>query len=142
MPVRGANLGGWLLLEPWITPSIFERFGGAAIDEYTLTQNVPEAEQVLRNHWDTWVSLGDFEKIAQNGFNLVRIPIGYWAFQKFEGDPYIQGAADYLDTAIQWARQTGLKVSIDMHGKAVPRHPWLVKTDKYRRRTAFSEWLR
>lgn len=22
--VRGVNLGGWLLLEPWITPSIFE----------------------------------------------------------------------------------------------------------------------
>lgn len=22
--VRGVNLGGWLVLEPWITPSIFE----------------------------------------------------------------------------------------------------------------------
>ena len=22
--IRGVNLGGWLLLEPWITPSIFE----------------------------------------------------------------------------------------------------------------------
>ena len=22
--IRGANLGGWLLLEPWITPSLFE----------------------------------------------------------------------------------------------------------------------
>ena len=38
-----------------------------------------------------------------------------WAFQKFN-DPYVQGAAAYLDSAISWARQTGLKVWIDLHG--------------------------
>lgn len=38
-----------------------------------------------------------------------------WAFQKFN-DPYIQGAAPYLDKAIAWARATGLKVTIDIHG--------------------------
>ena len=30
--------------------------------------------------------------------------------------PYTQGAAPYLDAAIDWARQTGLKVVIDLHG--------------------------
>lgn len=30
--------------------------------------------------------------------------------------PYTQGAAPYLDRAIEWARQTGLKVVIDLHG--------------------------
>lgn len=24
--MRGANLGGWLVLEPWITPSLFYQF--------------------------------------------------------------------------------------------------------------------
>lgn len=105
-----------MVLEPWITPSIFQPFGGSVVDEYTLTQNNPNAGDILRSHWDSWVSLGDFQKIADNGFNLVRIPIGYWAFQKYQGDPYIQGAADYLETAIGWARQTGLKVWIDLHG--------------------------
>ena len=33
-----------------------------------------------------------------------------------DGEPYIQGAAEYLDKAIGWARQTGLKVWIDLHG--------------------------
>ena len=32
------------------------------------------------------------------------------------GDPYIQGFAQYLDQAITWAGQTGLKVWIDLHG--------------------------
>lgn len=39
-----------------------------------------------------------------------------WAFQKYDNDPYIQGAADYLDKAIVWARNSGLKVWIDLHG--------------------------
>lgn len=38
-----------------------------------------------------------------------------WAYKKFD-DPYVQGAAPYIDTAITWARQTGLKVWIDLHG--------------------------
>lgn len=114
--MRGANIGGWLVLEPWITPSIFQQFGGSVVDEYTLTQNVPNAGDILRSHWDSWVSQGDFQKIADSGFNLVRIPVGYWAFQKYQGDPYIQGAAEYLEKAIGWARATGLKVWIDLHG--------------------------
>lgn len=118
-PVRGTNLGGWLVLEPWITPSLFEQFGGSVVDEYTFSQNVPNAEEILRSHWDSWVTLGDFQKIAGNGFNTVRIPIGYWAFQKYGEDPYIQGAAEYLDKAIGWARQTGLKVWIDLHGEPI-----------------------
>jgi glucan 1,3-beta-glucosidase len=30
--VRGVNLGGWLVLEPWITPSIFEAAPESAVD--------------------------------------------------------------------------------------------------------------
>lgn len=30
--VRGVNLGGWFVLEPWITPSIFENGPADAVD--------------------------------------------------------------------------------------------------------------
>lgn len=39
-----------------------------------------------------------------------------WAYQKYDDEPYIQGAGPYMDKAIAWARQTGLKVWIDLHG--------------------------
>ena len=39
-----------------------------------------------------------------------------WAYEKFDNDPFVQGAAPYMDKAIDWARQTGLKVMIDLHG--------------------------
>lgn len=87
------------------------------MDEYTLCQYAPNAQQILQSHWSSWTGLGDFQKIASAGFNTVRIPIGYWAFQKYEWDPYMMGAQDYLDQAIGWARLTGLQVVIDLHGE-------------------------
>jgi glucan 1,3-beta-glucosidase len=50
------------------------------------------------------------------GLNHVRIPIGYWAYDISAGEPYHQGQAQYLDNAIGWARNHGLKVLIDLHG--------------------------
>jgi glucan 1,3-beta-glucosidase len=86
------------------------------VDEYTLCQNEPNAASILEAHWSSWASQADFQKIASAGFNLVRIPVGYWAFRKYDQDPYIMGAQQYLDRAITWARATGLKVWIDLHG--------------------------
>lgn len=70
---------------------------------------------MMKQHWDSWCTLEDFQKISAAGFNLVRIPIGFWAYDTF-GYPYISGAAPYMDAAIDWARKTGLKVLIDLHG--------------------------
>ncbi|KAF1831973.1 glycoside hydrolase [Decorospora gaudefroyi] len=118
--VRGVNIGGWLVLEPFITPSIFEKYSSAdspVHDEWTLCEKVGQANcaDVLKPHWDSFVSLDDFWKIKDAGFNMVRIPVGYWSFVEPWG-PYTQGAAPYLDAAIDWARETGLKVVIDLHG--------------------------
>jgi len=88
------------------------------VDEFTLTSKLgpSDALKILVPHWDSWATLADFQRIAAAGFNLLRIPIGYWAFAKFDNDPYVSGAAPYLEAAIGWARVTGLKVWIDLHG--------------------------
>ncbi|KAH0169142.1 putative Exo-beta-1,3-glucanase, partial [Aureobasidium melanogenum] len=117
--MRGVNIGGWLVLEPWITPSIFQAYpmSEGIVDEYTLGEKLGQdaAYNVLKPHWDSWVQLADFQKIANSGFNVVRIPIGYWAYDN-ANSPYVSGAAPYMDQAIDWARQTGLKVIVDLHG--------------------------
>lgn len=73
------------------------------------------ALSILRNHWDTWVRWEDFNKIKQSGFNIVRIPVGFWAYDTF-GTAYVSGAAVYIDAAIDWSRSLGLKIIIDLHG--------------------------
>ncbi|KAK7032141.1 hypothetical protein VNI00_013315 [Paramarasmius palmivorus] len=117
--VRGVNIGGWLVLEPWITPSLFDNTGNPDIvDEFTFgqLQDRQVAEEALKAHWDTFITEADFEAIAAAGLNHVRIPIGYWAFDLEEGEPYISGQLPYLQQAIGWAQNHNLKVIVDLHG--------------------------
>jgi len=117
--VRGVNLGGWFVLEPWITPSLFSNTGrDDIVDEYTYTEKLGKGEALARltNHWNTFITEDDFAEIAKVGLNHVRIPIGYWAVAPRDEDPYVQGQLDVLDKAIQWARTSKLKVMLDLHG--------------------------
>jgi len=87
------------------------------VDEYTLGEKLGRdaALKVLSQHWNSFATWQDFKKIADSGFNIVRIPIGYWAYDTFDS-PYVKGAAPFMDAAIDWARGLGLKVIIDLHG--------------------------
>ncbi|KAG1765106.1 glycoside hydrolase family 5 protein [Suillus occidentalis] len=117
--VRGVNLGGWLVLEPWITPSIFENTGNDDIvDEWTFGeyQDYDTAKAVLQDHWNSWITEDDFAAIAAAGLNHVRLPVGYWAFAVGSGEPYITGQLDYVKKAITWASDYDLKLIIDLHG--------------------------
>ncbi|KAK6202527.1 putative glucan 1,3-beta-glucosidase I/II precursor [Scheffersomyces amazonensis] len=120
--IRGVNLGGWFVLEAYIVPSLFNAFEGSStgipVDEYHYTQYLGQdlASQRLQGHWANWYTEADFANMANLGLNFVRIPIGYWAFQLLEGDPYVQGQIPYLDRALGWAAQYGIKAWIDLHG--------------------------
>ncbi|KAI9637448.1 putative cellulase [Dioszegia hungarica] len=117
--IRGVNLGGWLLLEPWITPSLFRATNNDGIvDEYTFCQYQDRgvASAALKNHWETFIVENDIKWLSEAGLNHIRIPIGFWAYDVSGGEPYIQGAAEYLDRAIGWARKYNVKVILDLHG--------------------------
>lgn len=45
----------------------------------------------------------------------IRIGIGFWAYDN-AGTPYHSGADTYLSKAIQWAKNAGLLVTIELHG--------------------------
>jgi glucan 1,3-beta-glucosidase len=126
-----------VLLQPWITPSLFDDTGDSRIvDEWTFGQfqdhNI--ATNTLRHHWDTWITENDFADIAAAGYiicamgdlsnidqfvarlNHVRLPIGYWAFDVGPDEPFISGQIQYMEKAVSWARNHGLKLIIDLHG--------------------------
>ncbi|RDW93558.1 glucan 1,3-beta-glucosidase [Aspergillus mulundensis] len=116
--IRGVNLGGWFVLEPWITPSLFDEAGDEAVDEYTLTKILgsEKAAAILSDHWSTFITEEDFSLISQAGLNYVRIPIGYWAAAPLDGEPYVHGQLEHLDSAVAWARAHNLKIILDLHG--------------------------
>ncbi|KAM0719764.1 hypothetical protein Q7P37_003897 [Cladosporium fusiforme] len=142
--VRGVNLGGWLVIEPWITPSLFQGFDPSegVVDEWSLKGALERklGEQractTFRDHRETFVTLKDFQKIRDSGFNLVRIPIGYWAFDDHDSRYETRELQGFLDKGIGWARQVGLKVIIDLHGAPGSQNGF----DNSGRRTANPEW--
>lgn len=108
--LRGVNLGGWLVLERWMTPSLFE--GSKAQDEFTFMQE-PDASEKVKWHRRTFIVEDDFRWLEANGVNAVRIPVGYWLF---ENDGPYTATVSYLDWAMQMAERYRLKVLIDLHG--------------------------
>lgn len=106
------------MLEPYITPSLFEVFDDIPVDEYHYCQQLGKDECLdrLTQHWLSYYNESDFATMKQYGLNMVRVPIGYWSVLPMHGDPYVQGALEYLDQAIAWAQKYDLKVLIDLHG--------------------------
>lgn len=141
--VYGVSLGGWLVLEPWITPSLFDQVqlntGIMPVDEYTFSQILGRetASSTLKTHWNTFIQESDIEDIKNYGLNLVRIPIGYWAFGLLGNDPFVQGQEAYLDQAIDWCKKYDLKVQVDIHGMPGSQNGF----DNSGRRTNNPFWL-
>jgi glucan 1,3-beta-glucosidase len=58
--IRGVTLGGWLVLEKWVTPALFA--GTSAEDETHLWTELSEHGQreLLRAHRDSFITERDF----------------------------------------------------------------------------------
>jgi len=101
----GTNIGGWMVLEPWITPSLFYRFlgktktEGVGMDSWTLCEALGpvEGNKLMRAHWETWVTEDHIKALADREVEIVRLPIGDWTTVAY--GPYIgcmDGAADKI----------------------------------------------
>jgi glucan 1,3-beta-glucosidase len=121
--IRGVNLGGWLVLERWMTPSLFG--GLEARDETTWCLELGfAAKGRLIQHWETFITEKDFRWLRQVGINAVRIPVGFWIFgppypyhPKYLGKthPFVEGGVAYLDRAFDWADKYGIGILLDLH---------------------------
>ncbi|KGQ04923.1 putative glucan 1,3-beta-glucosidase D [Beauveria bassiana D1-5] len=127
LPARGVNLGGWLSLEPWITPSLFDYpLSMGIIDEATLVTYLGDkAASTLEKHYSSFITEDTFKAIAAAGLDHVRIPFSYWAVTTYDGDPYLfRTSWRYLLRGIEWARKYGLRINLDVHGLPGSQNGW------------------
>ncbi|KAF2719190.1 glycoside hydrolase family 5 protein [Polychaeton citri CBS 116435] len=129
MKIHGVNIGGWLSIEPWITPSFFSGFDSSqgVVDEYTLSQTLGphKAAAQIEQHYSSFVSESTFQEIQAAGFDHVRIPFSYWAVTTYEGDPYVAKISwRYLIRGLEWARKYGLRINLDLHGAPGSQNGW------------------
>lgn len=109
--LRGVNLGGWLVLEKWITPSLFE--GMKAEDEHSWCLEVGRGKKgKLKAHRDTFITEDDFKRISSLGLNAVRLPVSHGIFGHYK--PFVE-SVEYVENALDWAEKYELKVLLDLH---------------------------
>lgn len=110
-PYRGVNLGGWLVLERWMTPSLFA--GLQAKDEYSFCKELgPVATDRLARHRATFITQQDLEWIVAHGLNAVRLPVPHWVYGGYE--PYV-ACIDQVRWLMDTANRAGLGVLLDLH---------------------------
>ena len=123
--LRGVNLGGWMVLTPWLTPSLFYQFEDkpseqTALDMHSFCRVLGPAEgnRQLREHWRKWVTDDDLAQLASQGINTLRVPVGDWMWEPYE--PYTgctNGSVTELRRMLRRCEKHGLRVLIDLHGE-------------------------
>ncbi|EFP85703.2 uncharacterized protein PGTG_11032 [Puccinia graminis f. sp. tritici CRL 75-36-700-3] len=127
--ILGVNLGGWLVIEPFIAPGLF--------DPYVQEQNPPSDEwelsvrlgsslaKTIEAHYDSFIVEEDFALIASAGLNWVRIPVGWWMIETMGSEPFLAGVSwKYFFRAIVWARKYGLRINLDLHAVPGSQNGW------------------
>ncbi|MGH9971049.1 MAG: glycoside hydrolase family 5 protein [Pyrinomonadaceae bacterium] len=119
--VRGVNLGGWLVLEKWIKPSLFADLKAEDETQLGAVLGPAAVRSHLLKHRESFIKESDFKWIAERGLNALRIPVGHWIL---EPTGPLVNAPEVLDWALLQANKYGLKVLLDLHGAPGSQNGW------------------
>lgn len=103
-------MGAWLLLERWMTPTLFQDTD--AKDEFSFMQT-HGAREKIEKHRKEFITEEDWRWLAGNGITHVRLPVGYWVLD--DDGPFLN-ARKYLDWAFVMAEKYGIQILLDLHG--------------------------
>ncbi|KAI0919436.1 hypothetical protein AcV7_006173 [Taiwanofungus camphoratus] len=127
--IFGVNLGGLFVLEPFISPALFQAHPDAA-DEWTLSADMAAdgtLQSTMENHYSTFVTEQDIAQIAGAGLNWVRLPIPFWAIETWANvgvsatgstvaEPFLARTCwSYILRVFEWARKYGIRINLDLH---------------------------
>jgi aryl-phospho-beta-D-glucosidase BglC (GH1 family) len=135
--MNGLYLSLWLVIPlvevsaNWKTitkPSLYVSFRFHSTDASPFLSRHAQTEQ-------------DFAQIAGAGLNHVRIPLGYWAIEVWDGEPFLPKTSwtcvslsislfsfswfpRYFLKAIEWARKYGIRINLDFHALPGSQNGW------------------
>lgn len=123
--LRGANLGGVFINEPWMT-GLGDSDNPKIPDDFSLRQTLEsrfgaaDAKLLLDTYQQTYLQEWDFDALFRYGFNTVRLPIYYRQFEDESGNWILnnQGQIDFsaVDRIIKFCADRGMYVVLDLHG--------------------------
>lgn len=117
VPLRGVNLGSWLLMESWMSPMD----ASGLPDYYSVLQTlnnrfgVTNQEGLVRTYQAAWLTTKDLDNIRAMGMNCVRLPFWWGNVQRLDG-AWRTDAFTAMDWLVTNAWQRGIYTVIDFHG--------------------------
>lgn len=115
--LRGVGLGGWLLVEGYMwrlpdaagqSPRRIEAFLASILGDAA-------AERFWATYRERFVTEADIARIADLGFDHVRLPLNARLIEDGAGGLRPDGIA-FVDRCLEWCRRHGLWVVLDLHG--------------------------
>jgi len=120
--IRGVNLGGLFVVEPWMMQDEWNAMGCRdQLSEFDCVLKLGQsaANTAFQAHWNRWITQADIAEIKSLNLNTIRIPLGYWIYEDLvyaDSEHFPQGAFQYLERVCKWAKDAGLYIIIDLHG--------------------------
>lgn len=112
--LRGTNVGGWLVMEDWMTP-VNSPDQKTTIDTLTDRFGEEKAADLINVYQDHYWQASDFDYVKEEGMNVLRLPFTY--FEMLNDDGSLKSTAfDRLDWFIEEAEKRELYVILDLHG--------------------------
>lgn len=119
--LRGLNLGGWFIMEPWMCPAD----SGGLPDTYSIISEldgrfgVATEQSLIRTYQTNWITTSDLDNITNAGFNCVRMPVwwgNFYSITNTTSSGWRSDAFSELDWLVTNCASRGIYVVIDMHG--------------------------
>ncbi|MGA9451600.1 MAG: cellulase family glycosylhydrolase [Verrucomicrobiia bacterium] len=119
--LKGLNLGGWLVMEPWMCPAD----SGGLPDTYSIITEldsrfgVATEQSLIRTYQTNWITTADLDNITNGGFNCVRVPVwwgNFYSITNTTSSGWRSDAFAVLDWLVTNCASRGIYVVIDMHG--------------------------
>jgi endoglucanase len=117
VPLRGVNLGSWLLMESWMCP--MDSSGLA--DNYSVIQTldnrfgVATEQSLIKTYQNTWITTNDLDNIKALGMDYIRMPFWWGDVETLSGS-WRADAFAQMDWLVTNAWQRGIYTLIDFHG--------------------------
>jgi len=125
--LKGLNLGGWLVMEPWMCPADSTNDNGGLPDMYSIIMKLDSRtnfgvaieQSLIRTYQTNWITAADLDNITNGGFNCVRVPVwwgNFYSITNTTSSGWRSDAFAVLDWLVTNCASRGIYVVIDMHG--------------------------
>ena len=121
--LRGINLGGWMLQEPYLF-----QFTGAADSQHEFKEKLVEfiGQENTDNFYNAWyenfITQGDVDSLASYGYNSIRLPMHYDLFTLPIQDEPVSGENTWIDLGfsmvdnlLDWCESNNMYLILDLH---------------------------